>query len=369
MRITSFGGRSLAAIALVALVVACDKDLPTSPEPTNPVLPTSPGAPTDVSVEISGPARMVLGESAQFSVTVRLPDSTISTPTKVKWVASPQTFLQVDPSGLATAGSVSGGAAITVVVNSSNYAKQVSKAVVVVPAGTFFLTGLVSDAEFPSSRIVGARVEVTPGPPVETTDVDGRYRVYGVPPNSTVTVTADGYEPLTQSLAIGGNTSRNFLLRLTDQHLSLSGNYTLAIDVTDGCSALSADLLHRRYDATLTQKGLTVDVLLTEPRYSINLGRGNRFSGHVDGEAGVTFTLGGYGAPWDWGVPPIYPDFAEQLQGGTYLVPAGTAVMTGSRAGLSGVLAGDLEKYNSSFPADGLSLGLCSRPRFTLTPR
>jgi hypothetical protein len=367
MRALSAGCRLLTAVALVALAAGChdrESGIPTAPS-------DGAGALQEVTVEISGPGRLALGESAQFSVTVRLPDSTISTPTTVKWVASPQTFLQVDASGRATAGSVSGGAAITVVVNSSTYAKQVSKAVVVVPSGTFFLTGTVSDAEFPTSRIVGARVEVTPGPPEEPTDVDGRYRLYGVPSNSTIRVTADGYEPLEQRLAIGGDATQNFLLTSSHPLPTLAGLYTLAIDVIDGCassSPLSADLQHRRYDATVTQTGLTVDVLLTEPRFEINRNHGNHFRGHADPN-GVTFTLGYYQDAWDWGVVPIYPDVAERLPNGTFLIVSGTAITAGSEAGWSGVLAGDLQKFDSRYPGEAFSLGACSRPRFTLTPR
>ena len=134
--------------------------------------------------------------------------------------------------------------------------------------------------------------------------------------------------------------------------------------------ATAEELVRRaaRYGATLTQKGLTLEVWLTEPRFSVNLGRGNHFSGHVD-PAGATFTLGPYAEPWDWGVKPTYPDVSELLLNGTYLVASGTAVTIGSAAGLSGVLDGYLEKFDSRFPDAAFSLGLCSRPRFTLTPR
>jgi hypothetical protein len=314
----------------------------------------------------------VFGESAQFSVAVRLPDATISTPTKVKWIASPPSFLQVDASGRATAGSVSGGAVITVVVNSSTYAKQVSKDIAVVPAGTFFLTGTVSDAEFPTSRIAGARVEVTPGPPGEPTDVDGRYRLYGISPISTIRVTADGYEPLEQSLAIGGDATQNFLLTSSRPHPNLAGLYTLAIDVIDACtgsSSLSPELRHRRYDATLTQTGLTVDVLLTEPRFEISRNKGNHFSGRVN-PGSVTFTLADYlEDDWNYGGAGTYPDVAERLPNKTFLIAFGTAVTTESAAGLSGVLSGGLENLDSSFPGSLSTLGVCSKPRFMLTPR
>jgi hypothetical protein len=365
MRVLSLGSRSLAAIALVALVAGCH-----DPEKT-PTGPSNPSDPQEVTVEISGPATMTLGASAQFRVTVHSSNSANEVPPTVKWIASPSSFLQVDTSGLVTAGPAIGGAVITVVVQSGTYEKQVSKAVAVVAGGAFFLTGTVSDAEFPTSPIVGARVELTPGPPAQTTGSDGRYGLYGVQPNSTIRVTADGYEPQTLSLTLGWGVTQNFLLTSSRPHLSFAGLYTLAIDVTDGCSSphpLSADLQHRSYDATLTQRGLTVDVLLTEPRFSINGGQGNRFSGHVDLD-GVTFKLGEYAEVWDWGSIETYPDVAEHLSDRTYLVPSGTTVTIGSSAGLTGVLVGYLENFDSRFPDNAPSLGVCPLPRFTLTPR
>jgi hypothetical protein len=36
---------------------------------------------------------------------------------------------------------------------------------------------------------------------------------------------------------------------------------------------------------------------------------------------------------------------------------------------MSGVLDGKLENFGSTFPDASVSVGVCSKPRFTLTPR
>jgi hypothetical protein len=367
---------ALVAMALAVLVIACDRQHPTpldstGPSEITPVPSAGPTAPT-ITVELSGPAQLAPGDSAQYTLIVHSSDLVSRTPTNIRWTAAPPAFLQVDSSGRVTAGPSAGGANVSAemtIDGPGGGKKWALLEVLVVPDGTFRIVGTITDSESPASPVSGALVEVTPGGLVATTGPDGFYRLYGVPAEADFRVTAVGYEPRVQHLQLSSHVTRNFALTLSEPHLNLTGNYTLAIDVTDGCSGLPADLQHRRYDATITQTGLTVDVVLTERLFSVNAGHGDRFRGHVD-PTGVTFTLGQYEAPWDWGMKPVYPDLAELLPNRTYLVASGTAVTTGSAAGLSGVLAdGALENFDSTFPNAAFSLGVCSRPRFTLTPR
>jgi len=372
MRPVSIVERFLPAIALLALVVACDKHA--SGTPTSPSTPTT-GLPTVSSLEINGPASMAPGQSAQFTAIAHLSNSVSTEPTTVRWISSPSDFLRVDQSGYATAGPINGGAAVTAditVAGTSGGVLRASKSVIVLPDGTFRMVGLVTDAEFSSAPVAGALVEVTPGSLSATTDSDGFYRIYGVPPNAEVRVTANGYQPLVQALGLTSHARQDFGLTLSGARLNLSGTYTLAIDVDDGCpgsTPLAPDLQHRRYDAVLTQSGLTLDVMLTEPRFRLTGGRGNRFRGRVDG-SGASFSLGYYD-PGDWGLDPTYPDVAERLPNGTFLIVSGTAVTTGSAAGLSGTLdLGGLSNFDSRYPEGAFELGSCGgKHRFTLTPR
>jgi hypothetical protein len=254
-----------------------------------------------------------------------------------------------------------------------------TKEVVILPDGTFRVVGVVSDAGFPTVPLAGARVEATPGPPFTTTDLQGAYRLYGVTPDAQILVTRDGYQPSLHSLHLSANATQDFQLALSGPRLQLSGPFTLAIDVTGTCSGtpvLSADLQHRRYDAVITQNGPALDVALTESRFKVNsTGRGNHFSG-LAGSGSATFTLDNYGYYYYYGYPSSYPNVAERLSNGTFLVVAGTVVTTGSATGLFGQMSNgsSLTNWDSRFPAFSSFLGWCSSGtasalQFTLSPR
>ena len=114
-------------------------------------------------------------------------------------------------------------------------------------------------------------------------------------------------------------------------------------------------------------------MVLTEPRYRLNsIGRGNRFSGRLQG-GGVLFTLessSDYSYP-SYG-PTAYPSLAERLDDNTYLVIAGSALTSGSSSGLTGTITdGSMTQWDSRFPNFGRLLGSCfsSNIQFKVTPR
>lgn len=364
MRRLSLVCGSLAVIALSGLVATCG-----DPESK---LPTSPSSPSASSVEISGPASVAPGQSAQFGLLVRRSDGSTKLASSVVWRSS-SSNLRVDASGLAAAQQV-GEAELSAQATIDGSTRGSIRQIVMLPDGTYRVVGMVTENEF-QTAVAGASVEVTGTPLVATTGLDGRYRLYGVPPEATVRVTAAGYQPYEQSLRLTAHVTQNFSLTSSGPRLSLTGNYTLAIDVVacSGSRPLSTDLQHRTYDAVLTQTGATVDVTLTEPRFKINsIGRGNQFSGRV-GAGGATFTLQSYeGSYYPYYGPVGYPNVAEQLSNGTFLVTQGTAVTLGSAAGLSGQMNGGLSisNWGSGFPTTALFLGNCfGSLRFTLTPR
>jgi hypothetical protein len=355
----------LVVIALSALTATCD-------EPPDRV-PTGPTAPSAQSFAISGPDSIAPGMSAQFAASARLTDGTTKAVAASGWRTFDSGVLLVNPTGLATAGQQR---AETILVAEffglPGGVQRALKEVVVVPDGTYRLVGRISDAEFPSASVGGARVEVTPGPLVATADVNGQYRLYGVPAEAQVQVTADGYLSQTQSLQLVSHTTRNFQLLASEPRLDLTGNYTLGLDVVDGCpgsTPLAAELQHRSYEAVMTQSGLTLDVLLTEPRFTVENGLGNRFSGQVT-PTGATFRLRAPTLSFYYYFYYGDPDVAERLPNGTYLVVHGDAVTAGSRAGLSGNLQGSFVNYNSVFPVvTNLASCTSSAHRFTLSPR
>jgi hypothetical protein len=71
--------------------------------------------------------------------------------------------------------------------------------------------------------------------------------------------------------------------------------------------------------------------------------------------------------------PESYPNIAERLPDGTFLVIQGQVVTTGSATGLSGPMnTAGLMRWDQRFPTSSSFLGGCfsqSKLRFTLTPR
>jgi hypothetical protein len=364
--------RALTIVALSGLAATCD-----SPAEN---LPTTPSAPIVVGVEIGGPSSVPPGQSAQFAAMLRLSNGATKQGGRadVTWRSSTSTKLQVNADGLATAGAAVGEANLTASVQvpsgRGSVTRSATREVVVVPAGTYRLAGLVSEADFPAAFIIGARVEV-PGEVSAVTGPDGRYRLYGVPPDTDIQVSKAGYQSRVQHVQLAAHATQNFALDLVGARLSLAGSYTLTIEVTDGCpepKPLPADLRRRTYAAVLTQTGPTVDVALTEPRFRLSGNRGNRFTGRVDsgGAAFVLEPLSFYYYSYYYSYFR-YPNVVEGLPDNTHLEIGGAAVTTGSRAGLSGSLDGALVQWDSRFPGTRVSLASCSSSahRFTLTPR
>jgi Carboxypeptidase regulatory-like domain len=378
MRNRSLAAPLVAAIVVVGVTAACDN------EPQRIAGPSPNAQPVVVSVEINGPDSIPPGQSAQFNVVARLSDGTSHTAPNVRWF-SDTTFIRIDPSGLATAGQLTGESTLSVEVTSSGTAPEYqgargslrgSKEILILPDGTYRMVGVITESVSPAVPILGARVEITGGPPlVATTDHDGRYRLYGVPGVADIRVTREGYQPHVQRVQLAEHVTQNFQLALSGMRLDLAGPYTLTIDAACSTSTpVGAELRHRSYSASLTQSGSTVEVVLTESsRFRVNNARrGDGFVGRVDA-AGATFILGDnffpYYGPYD---PFTYPTVVERVSNGTFLGIDGTAVTKGSRSGLSGDLRGFFVQYDSSFPGIPLRpLGSCysTAHRFTLTPR
>jgi hypothetical protein len=359
---------TLMAIAGATLVAACGNELP---PPTSP----SPSGPSFVAVTISGPGTLAPGQSAQYTASVRLSDGTIQTAAEagVRWSPANLTILRADASGRVTALEKLGDTTLKAAVGSLDSQREIRSTmeITVVPEGTYRMAGEVTEAESASLAIPGARVEVTPGALVTSTDGAGRYKLYGVPADANIRVTAEGYLPHERSLRLTEHATENVPLTLSSPRLTINGPHTLAIDVVSVCSALRQDYLHRSYDAVVTQTGPELAVTLTEPRFRVNeIGRGNRFTGRVAGGV-ATFTLDYFDTDSVLLGPTGYPNVVERLPDGTFVVVQGTAVATASAGGLSGHLNGSLAAWGSGFPTNLDFLGSCgsSTNRFTLTPR
>jgi hypothetical protein len=365
MRKHSLVRRSLAIVILSAWMATCG-----DPKTRAPLAPSGPAV---LTPEITGPDTVAPGQSAQFTATIRLADGTTKLLTSVVWHSTNTSLLQVTAAGVATAGSGMGDATLQADVPSGRGSIRISREVVVVPDGTYRLVGTVKDAQFPTVSIAGARVEATPGSVATTTDSSGNFKLYGVPANTDIHVTGEGYQVLVQSVHLTGNTTRSFELTPSAERPNFTGQYTLTIDAGPGCSgqgALPDNLQHRSYQATLTQTGPTVLVTLTEPRFSLNKnGLGNHFTGTV-GISSTTFAIEFF-SQYYYYYYRTYSGITERLTDNTILTIGGSAVTKGTPAtGLSGLMPGDLAHYDTRFPFGGY-VGSCfsKSNQFSLAPR
>jgi hypothetical protein len=143
------------------------------------------------ALSISGPAAVAPGHAATFTATGRMRDGTTRDYTdRASWRSSNATVLCVSAHGAAI-GATSGDARISAsaggVTGTSN--------VLVTPAGTFRLSGMVSESGRP---IAGATVAVMAGPGLGMSTVTngaGEYLLYGVGGSVELQATKRGYVP------------------------------------------------------------------------------------------------------------------------------------------------------------------------------
>ena len=146
-----------------------------------------------------------------------------------------------------------------------------------------------------------------------------------------------------------------------EQGRNFSGDYTLTLEAASDCDSdvptgelgppIAVELKRRSYDATMTQDGSRLQIVLTEPRFEDGTENSRRISGKVT-KAGANFVIGGGS------------ELVEHLPDGSTLLIWGFAQTTGS----SGVLSGWFEGY-FSHSSPTVWLGACGGSRFTLAPR
>jgi hypothetical protein len=322
-------------------------------------------------LEIIGSTSIAPGQPAQLGVRVRLGDGTVKNSTEigtVTWRSSDTAVASVDQTGLVTPVASQGDAVISAEARVGNTTRAGSREVVVLPAGTFRLVGVIGEVAFPGMVVPGARVEVESGSASATTNGLGQYRLYGVPPAADIRVSADGYGTRTFSVALTGNATRNFELPLIEPRSPLDGTYSVFIDAVSCPSpgfvpVLPSDLQHRVYGAHMTQTGSRIDVKLVGGQFRTNsLNKGDHFFGTLVA-GGFRINLDWYDSYYyPWYGPEFYPSIAERLPTGNYLVSSGQVNVTGSTtAGFTGTFAfSAMTLWDSNFPASNSRLlGAC----------
>jgi hypothetical protein len=317
----------LVAICLAGWLAACDRT-PTGPDGNRFLR----------SLEIVGPQEVAPGATVRFTLTAHYSDGSIrDVSSESTWRSSNAAVVSVSSGGLAT-GHQLGEANVTGVFGTA----EMSRETIVVPAGTFRLTGTVTDNPLPGvprSRMDGALVESTTenGATLSTvTDASGGYRLYGVPPSAQLRVTKSGYEPRVQSLALSHHQTIDVALTLASVDPDLSGTYALTISASASCRAnLPEEARTRTYVAAAAQRGAMVRVRLDGASFLSSHSQVHNF---FDGEVGQmpAFTL------YEQADGTPFPGVAEELTPTLIFVPTGRVVTRLSTSGLSGALEGEI---------------------------
>jgi hypothetical protein len=326
--------RTTLAAALASPVLGACDDGPTRPSP--PATPRPPAPVTVIGLEIRGPGTVPPGESAQYSAIENKSDgSTRDVTTEAVWTSVGPPNLTISPTGVVT-GHQRGEAGTQAAASGLRAHKQL----LILPAGTYRLSGSVRDGFVP---VTFARVEVTAGTGqgLAMPTNGGQYYLYGVAGDIAVRLIAEGYQEQVQRLNVADHQTLDFVAVPLRPRADVSGTYTLKVTAAAECSsALPAEARSRTYTAVISQDGPQLTVTLEGSTFfeSAYL-KHNRFAGTVV-PTHITVHLGS-GSIGYYGFNP--PDVLERLSDTSLFTVSGWAPLTASANPLSNSLHGTIE--------------------------
>jgi hypothetical protein len=339
-----------AILAMAAALSAC------GPPSTSPLVSSA----VIVGLKISGPSTMAPGSAAQFSaVATHSNGSSEDVTATVQWHSSDTLILTISATGLAStiqAGDVNVTATLQSdpghLPSSGHPFGPATQSILVVPAGTFRLSGAV---RWLGSPIGGALVQVTAGTGAGLSSAGGPYRLYGVAGDIQLTVSRTDYVTIKQTVTVNSNTVLDFDLVTVNPTPDFAGTYSLRITADPGCATAGAGALPaigraRQYAANISQDRTSLKVLLSGANFDQK--SGNVLYGQL-APGGATFYVNSPGYYYS-----SYRDLAEVLPDGSVYLPSGTINLTRSANNLVGTLAGTITIRNSLNASD--AIGQCT---------
>jgi len=332
---------SSVVLVVSAILAACDKS-PTVPTPP-PGGSNPPGQPALLTLEVVGPDTVALGGTAQFAAMERYSDgSSRDISSRVTWRSSSPAVLSVSATGLATAHE-SGEVSISATPGRDHFA--FTGEIIVVPAGTYRLSGSLYDDKFP--LFSDAQVTILAGSGAGfTTTARGFFRLYGVVGNTEIRITAPGYDEYRQRLDVRSHQSVRIGLALSNPRQQVAGTYKLRIRAADECrSTLSDEAMDRTYTAVVDQDGPLLTAALSGATFVTTGGRTmNTFGGRVELDQ-VSFFLS-----TEFSETFPFPMVAEQLTTSSYVAVSGTVATTSSGSRRTGLLDGTIMMLEGPSP-------------------
>jgi hypothetical protein len=331
--------------AFVAGLIACGGDSNLGPS----------GTPTVNGLTLTGPTQVAPGETARFTATARYTDgSTKDVTAGTTWSAFPAGVLRLTSPGVFDV--VAAGE--TRVQGSYQRLFSQAQPLLVVPAGTFKLFGVVSDG---SGVVEGVVVEARSGggSKTVTTARDGKYAFYGVAGAVELLASARGYDPVDVTFTVSEHTTRNVSLTTTATPLNLAGTWTLSLSAASPCSDSWPEAIRHRDEPTqITQSGTRLTFRFNTPTIQ------QSFVGSFGRIAGTEFSL-------TIDFDDYYLDYGllERPTPTDWVGVYGTAEATGNESAISGTFTGRFDYYITAASVrfvQGVPFHCAANPDFTL---
>ena len=324
---------AVSAAGLVLVFMSCDRNR-SSPLPTPGEPPPTP-APFVVRLELVGPSEIAPGETVQLIANAIKSDGSVEDVTSQS-LFSPTTspVLELTVRGLAT-GKTSG----QVNINARFGSRNAGKTIIVLPTGTFRLTGNIRETGF---GIDGVTVSVTSGTGAgltTTSGFTGSYALFGVKGLIRIEARKNGYLNLVQQLDVTEHRTHDVEIVAERARADFRGTYTLTIVAAGFCASLAAEARRREYTANVAQDGPRLTVTLEDANFIVTNGRGRGFTGFLAVSNDIRFDLGNafyyyyyYGGSFD---------IAERIGNITVLI-SGTANTLATPGRIAGQLEGGI---------------------------
>jgi hypothetical protein len=314
-------------------VASCDKS------PTRPSnLAVAGGGPAPVVVtriEVSGPASVDPGGSAQLTArAIKSDGSAEDVTSQAQWSTSNVGVLQVGSGGVVTA-RVRGQALVT----ARHASRSGSLDILVLPSGTFKLTGQISEGGLPLEGVALSVIGGTGEGLTTVTNVNGTYALYGVAGRVRLHAKKEGFKNQVEEIDVAGNRELNFEMRFDGERDDLSGTYALQIEAR-GCAALPEVARKRTYTASVEQQGGRLSVRLSGADFIVFNGRGDHFNGSVNHDGSVTFSISNWFYYYYYWYSTSEYDLVERLNADNAFVIAGTVNAKATSTGIAGDLQG-----------------------------
>ena len=271
------------------------------------------------------PGQIAPGESTALVANgIRADGSIKDVTTEVRWTqrtGAETANLTLTSSGLTATATRPGS--FFVVATLANLTAEAE--VLVLPPGTFRLTGQVTDEGAPVreaevSVISGTGQGLTAG-----TDGHGKYELYGLAGLVHIRVSKDGYFDKADRIDVRAHIAHAFEINQVAPTADYTGVYTLIVTSVQCTPGVPEFAKTRVYTARLEQSGASLVVDLSDANFWGSAG----FAGVLEADGDLRFSIQPL-VIWDVG-----GDFVERLSDGNDLIVGGVVVGRGTAAGIT----------------------------------